>query len=127
LSAIRTATAAARYVHMRVVHSTNDPKLLRGRAFRAGRVGLECCPWVTPREETGAIARLGQTDPMFRRQPCSICHRATLHEVKQVKSGAGEVLADPAKCTEHREFTNGQIDVRDPRTGEWVTVRPPRS
>ena len=30
-------------------------------------------------------------------------------------------------CEEHRTFPNGQLDIRDPRTGEWITVRPPAS
>jgi hypothetical protein len=30
-----------------------------------------------------------------------------------------------ATCEEHREFPTGQVDVRDQRTGEWITVRPP--
>jgi hypothetical protein len=28
-------------------------------------------------------------------------------------------------CEEHRKFPTGQLHVRDQRTGEWITLRPP--
>jgi len=48
----------------------------------------------------------------------------TWHKVKQIPCGGGNRVAE-ATCEEHREFPTGQVDVRDQRTGEWITLRPP--
>lgn len=55
---------------------------------------------------------------------CSICQRVTLHTVTKSKNGMGETIAEIAACNEHREWTDGRIEVRDPQSGSWRTVKP---
>jgi hypothetical protein len=54
-----------------------------------------------------------------------VCRRLTSHKVTQGRSGSGKLSSEISTCEEHRKFPNGQLDIRDPRTGEWITVRPP--
>ena len=54
-----------------------------------------------------------------------MCRRVTSHKVTQNRGGGGKRSSEISTCEEHRTFSNGQLDVRDPRTGEWITVRPP--
>jgi hypothetical protein len=49
----------------------------------------------------------------------------TSHKVTQNRSEGGQRSSEISTCEEHRKFPNGQLDIRDPRTGEWITVRPP--
>jgi hypothetical protein len=60
-----------------------------------------------------------------RDEQCSVCRRLTLHHVTQNRSGGGKRSSEILTCEEHRKHPNGQLDIRDPRTGEWITVRPP--
>jgi hypothetical protein len=62
----------------------------------------------------------------IERRPCAICKRVTLHTVTKSKNGMGKTLAEDVDCRDHEVWSNGGIDVRDPRSGEWRTVRPPR-
>lgn len=60
----------------------------------------------------------------IERQPCAICKRVTLHTVTKSKNGMGKTMAKVAECREHRVWADGGVDVRDSRTGEWLTVKP---
>jgi hypothetical protein len=62
---------------------------------------------------------------MFRKQPCRICRRVTWHKVDEAHT-EGDVV-EVATCMSHHTYSNGQIDVRNPRTGQWTTVRPPKA
>ena len=61
----------------------------------------------------------------IERRPCAICRRVTPHTVTKSKNSMGKTLAEVAECREHRVWADGRIDVRDPGTGEWRTVKPP--
>jgi hypothetical protein len=54
-----------------------------------------------------------------------VCRRVTSHKVTQNRSEGGQRSSETSTCEEHRKLPNGQLDIRDPRTGEWITVRPP--
>jgi hypothetical protein len=60
----------------------------------------------------------------IERRPCSICQRVTPHTVTKSKNGMGETIAEVAQCNDHREWTDGRLDVRDLKSGDWITVRP---
>jgi Hsp20/alpha crystallin family len=47
------------------------------------------------------------------------------HKVTQTRCGGGNRVDEISTCEEHRKFPTGQLDVRDQRTGEWITLRPP--
>ena len=54
-----------------------------------------------------------------------MCRRVTSHKITQNRSEGGRRSSEISTCEEHRKFPNGQLDVRDQRTGEWITLRPP--
>jgi hypothetical protein len=60
-----------------------------------------------------------------RHEDCSVCRRVTSHTVTQNRSEGGTRSSEISTCEEHRNLPNGQLDIRDPRTGEWITVRTP--
>ena len=62
---------------------------------------------------------------MRRNEECSVCRRVTSHKVTQNRSESGKRSTETLTCEEHRKLPDGQLDIRDPRTGEWITVRPP--
>jgi hypothetical protein len=51
---------------------------------------------------------------------CEVCRRLTIHDVTIATNGMGEPVSSNAVCRDHRPWTSGRIDVRDPKTGEWV-------
>ena len=54
-----------------------------------------------------------------------MCQRVTSHKVMASGKGGGDGVSEVSTCEEHRNLPNGQLDIRDPRTGEWITLRPP--
>jgi hypothetical protein len=47
----------------------------------------------------------------IEQRPCPVCKRVTLHLVTRSKNGVGRTLAEVAKCREHREWSDGRIEV----------------
>jgi hypothetical protein len=54
------------------------------------------------------VLDLPAEDPVYR------------HEIEERH---GKTIAEIADCNEHRKWRDGRIDVRDPHSGEWRTVK----
>ena len=54
---------------------------------------------------------------MRRNEECSVCRRVTSHKVTQNRSESGKRSTETLTCEAHRNLPDGQLDIRDPRTG----------